>query len=458
MKGFLGIDVSKGYADFAILSEDFKLVGDILQFDDTRKGHEQLSKWIKASIKKHGFSEVICAVESTGGFEDNWHALLVDLSSNLPLKVARLNPSVVKDAAKATLTSNVTDGISAINIASYLIRYEDKVDFRVRSNQYTAYRSLHKHITLLKKQKAQLINQLKQLLYVTHPELQRFCKHSVPKWVLELLMQYPNPAKLARAQSATVAKIKGVTLAKAQKLIEKARESVGSRGNNTDGILIQGMAADIAHNEGRLIELKDYLGKVCKGPEVELLKTVKGIGAYSAAVIMIEIEDIERFSTPAQLSSYFGLHPKIKQSGDKKSVSRMSKQGRPAMRSALFMCANSAVLCDKHMKDIYKKHREAGKTHTSAIGVIMHKMLRVVWGILNSKKTYDSTVDQHNQAAVRKSSEQTETLEIQAKRRLQPFDEDAPISRIAAKKRKVHVASQSDDVGTERDLEHAPAV
>jgi transposase len=155
------------------------------------------------------------------------------------------------------------------------------------------------------------------------------------------------------------------------------------------------MVREIERKQEAIEELKEYLSAECAGPETKLLQSIKGIGAYSAAAIMIQIEDIKRFSSPKALASYFGLHPTLRESGDKQSKSRMSKQGRPAVRATLYMCANTAVLFDTHMKQIYARHRANGKNHNQALGVIMHKILRVVWGVLNSGKEYDSTIDQN---------------------------------------------------------------
>jgi transposase len=458
MTGFLGIDVSKGYSDFALIGKDFHLLEDILQLDDTRKGHDNLSQWLECMQKKHRLSEIHCAVESTGGLENNWFARLVELSSKLPLKIARLNPSVVKRAAQAQLNANVTDALSATNIATYLVRYGDKVDYTPPDNRYSAYRSLFNHISLLNKQKTQIINEMKQLLYVVFPELQRFCKQAIPHWVLELLEQYPTRGKLSRAKPSTVAKIKGITLDRAKKLIEKANESVGSRGYDTDGMLIRGMAMELAWKQKHVEDYKAQLAKACVGTEVALLETIKGVGSYSASAIMIQIENIERFPTPRHLASYFGLNPKLKISGDKKAVSRMSKQGRPEIRAILYMCAHTAVRFDDHMKNIYANHRAKGMVHKQAIGVIMHKLLRVIWGMLSGKKAYDATVDKANQELNKKDVKTSESKEIESKRRLQSFDEDAPISRKATKKRKVHLLSQFGDAENVRDPENAPAV
>src|SRR5664279_4771465 len=101
MKWYLGIDVSKGYADFVLLSENLEKMEETFQLDDTRLGHENLKSWLESVSKRHPGLQIDCAVESTGGFENNWYSLIVRLGSLFAIRVARLNPSVVKNASKA---------------------------------------------------------------------------------------------------------------------------------------------------------------------------------------------------------------------------------------------------------------------------------------------------------------------------------------------------------------------
>lgn len=452
MKWYLGIDVSKGYADFALLSDLFVQQEDIFQLDDTKAGHQQLEIWLDSLFKQQPQLKIDCGLESTGGFENNWYALIIRLSSLYPLRVSRLNPSVVKNASKALLNANKTDAESAREIASYLKRYEDQVDYSVRDNQYASFRSVQNHLELVTKQKTQVINELKQILYSSFPELQRFCKKGIPTWVLELLMLNPSPEKLAKQKPEKLARIKGITIEKAQSLIKKAQDTIASQSNETYGFLIKQMASEVQHKQEKVKQLKKYLEEHCTGKEKDLLASINGIGSYSASAIMIHIEDIRRFPSPKELASYFGFHPVIKMSGDKKMVSRMSKQGRPAMRGILYMCAHTAARKDEHMKLIYARHRAKGKNHKQAIGVIMHKMIRVIWGILTHEQAYDSKIDAANQIKNVQNPVQDEIKETENKRRLQKFDAEAPISRIASKKRKVHVTSQAGNAGLVRDL------
>lgn len=448
MRAFLGADVSKGYADFILLNSNKNQLEKVFQFDDTRKGHDGLKKQLERMIKDHQITHLYCGVESTGGFENNWYGSLTAWSKTMPVSIARLNPAGVKKASEAGLNRNVTDALSSRYIAEYLISYPEKVSYEIQNVAYASHRSLHKHINLLKKQQTQLVNQLKAVLYYAFPELTRYCKNSMPLWVLEILSKYPSAKKVANLKPEKLTKINHVDEDKAKTLIAKANNSVTSRDNESTAFLIQSLAEQILEKQQLIAKHKKFLEQTCKGPEVTLLTKIIGIGVYSAAAIMIEIEDIKRFITPKSLVCYFGLHPVLKESGDKKSVARMSKKGRASMRAILFMCASTAVVYDQHMKTIYHRHRSKGKTHKQALGVIMQKLLRVIWGVLTTKTEYNAAVDQKNQSKAPKEIVEKTKSEMIEKRRFQEVDQDAPISGKQNKKRKVYVESQAPKLET----------
>src|SRR5690606_17269753 len=321
-------------------------------------------------------------VESTGGFENNWYGSLASWRNSMPVSIARLNPAGVKKSIEAGLNRNITDALSSRYIAEYMISHSEVITYDIQDVEYASYRSVQTHINLLKKQQTQLINQLKAILYFGFPELMRYCKYSVPSWVLEVLTRYPSVKKVAGLKSERLTKINHVDEDKAKAIIAKAKNSVASRNNESTSFLIQSLAEQIRDKQILVAKRKSFLEQNCQGSEVTLLATIPGTGAYSAASITIEIEDIKRFDNPKSLVCFFGVNPELKESGDKKFVVRMSKKGRATMRATLYMCAMSAVRYDEHMKAIYHKHRGNGKTHKQALGVVMQKLLRVIWGVL----------------------------------------------------------------------------
>jgi transposase len=115
---FMGCDVSKGYSDFVVLDDKENVIEKTLQLDDTFEGHSTLSGFLSAFFKTHEQSVLYVGIESTGGYENNWFELMLRLREVFNLKVTRLNPLCVKKHHEAAMRRNVTDDISAYNIAS----------------------------------------------------------------------------------------------------------------------------------------------------------------------------------------------------------------------------------------------------------------------------------------------------------------------------------------------------
>lgn len=80
-------------------------------------------------------------------------------------------------------------------------------------------------------------------------------------------------------------------------------------------------------------------------PRALRLMTIPGVSSVVALAILASIGDIHRFPTPEKLSSYFGLTPRIRQSGDHPARhGRITKQGNSDARRMLVEAAWSAKL------------------------------------------------------------------------------------------------------------------
>jgi transposase len=152
---FLGIDVSKGYADFILLDNQKNIIEKNFQLDDTFEGQNHLYSFLSSFIANTPNAHIITAVESTGGYENNWVNLFLKLQEDLPVSVARLNPFGVSHSSKADLKRVITDKISAMTIAEYLINHRSKVSF-VEEDYFAPLRKQWIFIKLLVKQKVDL--------------------------------------------------------------------------------------------------------------------------------------------------------------------------------------------------------------------------------------------------------------------------------------------------------------
>ena len=165
---------------------------------------------------------------------------------------------------------------------------------------------------------------------------------------------------------------------------------------------------------------------------------------------VLEIDGVDRFDDVKKITSYFGVHPTYKESGDGKWGNHMSKRGRGTMRAALYMCAKTGVRFNEPLKDIYARCRAKGMNYNQAIGAAMHKLLRIIYGILKSKKPFDAEVDKKNQQNAKekqKLNEKNSKEKLKEKKksihRYQAKNSQGPISGRKAVKLKKQKASQT---------------
>jgi len=440
-QSFLGIDASKGYCDFVMLNANKQTVIENFQLDDTFEGHSRLYELLHRFNQGHRQATIYAAVESTGGYENNWFQSLLSFQGSLPIKTAHLNPLGVSHNAKADLKRNATDKISARNVAEFMIAHPEKVSYQ-HQDSLASLRKQWGFITMLTKQSTQLFNQLESLVYNANPEILSYCKDNTPQWVLKLLIRYPTALRLSKAKVKSVARIPYVTAERAKQLVATAKKSVASANDEVTEQLIVATVKQILHLKKIIDTQTQSLANECRIPQVELLKTFIGISDYSAIGLMLQIQSVSRFLTSKKISSFFGIHPEYKKSGDGTYKYRMSKKGRREGRRILFTVAMSAIQTNPLIRDVYQQAVERGMERMAAMGLCMHKILRIVYGMLKHNKPFDAKIDianRHKTASRQSSGGQDKN------RRYQDFDSKAPISRRQKMRRKERKQSQNVD-------------
>ena len=438
-KFFLGIDASKGYSDFVMLDAKKHTVIENFQLDDTFEGHAHLYEILRSFNQDYPQAVISAAVESTGGYENNWFQSLLKFQGSLPIKTAHLNPLGVSHNSRADFKRNITDKISAQNVAEFMIAHPEKVSYQ-HQDSLASLRKQWGFVTMLTKQSTQLLNQLESLVYNANPEILIYCKDNTPQWVLKLLTRYPTALRLSKAKVKSLARRPYVSAERAKELIAAAKKSVASANDNVTEQLIVTTVKQIFHLKKLIKAQTEILANQCQIPEVQLLKTFTGIGDYSAIGLMLQIQSAERFLTSKKLSSFFGIHPEYKKSGDGTYKYRMSKKGRKEGRQILFIVAMSAIQSNPLIRDVYQQAVQRGMEKMTAMGLCMHKILRVIYGMLKHNTAFDPQIDLKNR---QKTPPRKRKVAPDKDRRYQDFDSKAPISRRQKMKRKERKQSQS---------------
>jgi transposase len=122
----------------------------------------------------------------------------------------------------------------------------------------------------------------------------------------------------------------------------------------------------------------------------ELLASIPGIGKATIAVILAELDNLDKFSHVRELVAFIGLAPKGTLSGSSiKGRPRLCKVGHARFRKALYMPALVSIQCNPVMIAFYNRLKERGKNGKVIVCAIMRKLVHIIFGILKSGKKFD---------------------------------------------------------------------
>lgn len=122
--------------------------------------------------------------------------------------------------------------------------------------------------------------------------------------------------------------------------------------------------------------------------QVELLRTVSGIGPITAMEILLELGDITRFTRGDQLAAYVGLTPSQYSSADKIRMGRITKTGNASLRRTLTEASWRAIKKDLVLLTAFENLRlRCGKKR--AIIAIARRLILRARRILLDQKPYN---------------------------------------------------------------------
>lgn len=106
---------------------------------------------------------------------------------------------------------------------------------------------------------------------------------------------------------------------------------------------------------------------------LQLIQSIKGIGAVAAAAILIEMPEVGQLRKKA-VASLAGVAPITRQSGRWRGQAFI-QGGRKPLRDALYMPALVAIRFNPDLKAQYARMKNAGKPSKVALTAVMRKLL-----------------------------------------------------------------------------------
>ncbi|MBP3896664.1 MAG: IS110 family transposase, partial [Mogibacterium sp.] len=145
---------------------------------------------------------------------------------------------------------------------------------------------------------------------------------------------------------------------------------------------IELLDSQIAHVEAEMTDIMKVRDSV--------IMTIPGIGYINGGMILGEIGDVHRFSSPKQLLAFAGLDPTVYQSGQfQAKKTKMSERGSKVLRYALVNAAHNVVKNNVTFAAYYDAKMAQGRTHYNALGHCAGKLVRVIFKMLTDNVEFN---------------------------------------------------------------------
>jgi transposase len=152
---------------------------------------------------------------------------------------------------------------------------------------------------------------------------------------------------------------------------------------------------DFLQTRALLVEITRSIRKLCRSElfkkDLDLLRSIPGIGEINGAIILFELQDITRFKRFDNLCSYVGLVPDTSDSGDTKVSKGITVRSNYDLRVALVESSWVVIRKDPAMLMKYKEYCKRMDKNKAIIRVAKHLLSRINY-VLKNRKEYVSGV------------------------------------------------------------------
>ena len=175
----------------------------------------------------------------------------------------------------------------------------------------------------------------------------------------------------------------------AEEIVKAAQSSVATVSPAKE-IIVRGKIATLLHLQERLAEVTKLLTDLCQSTkleDLEILRSIKGVGPNTAAPFLAEMGEVKNYSSHKKIIAYAGLDPSVHESGKFVGMSKLSKRGNRHLRRAIYLMTASVVSQNPFFKAYFLKRKQEGLAPQKAIFATAHKLIRVIFAML-SQRTY----------------------------------------------------------------------
>lgn len=384
---YVGVDIAKTNHYASIVNHS---TGEVIENPFLVTNNKQGFDLLYSKIKDLDKENVLIGLESTAHYGNNF----IFYFHEKQFKLGLINPIQTSTLRKTRIRKVKNDKVDSLLICEALsLGY-----YNLLSNydiELLEIKSLCRFRKELKDKASDAKIQLDSFVDQVFPELNCFFKNNLDiKTAHELLKLYQSPKDISKIN---LTKLSNLLIKSSRGKYDKNRaielKQLASRsvGINNSALCIQiKMTIELIELlESQIKDIEKQVSEFIKKSD-NVITSIPGIADTTAAIIISEIGDINRFNNPSQVLAFAGLDPSVKQSGTfNASSTRMSKRGSSILRYALILAANNVQLNTKTFNNYYNIKRAQGKLHYNALGHCAGKLIRIIFYMLKNNVKFN---------------------------------------------------------------------
>lgn len=383
----VGIDVAKDKHDCFIMNSEGEVLAKPFTILNNKEGFDFLYEKIQSVSSS---DKIKVGLEATGHYSYN----IIGFLLNKDLATFILNPLHTNLYRKSlSLRKTKTDKIDSKTIAMMLLSDVSLKSYSDISYHNEDLKSLTRYRFSKVEERAKLKTSLSRLAQILFPELEKLVPTLHMTSIYQLLEEFPSASAIASVHLTRLTNL----LSKASKghydretaikIRDAAKNSIGSNMPAKSLELkhtiklIRALTIDIDEIEAEISKMMDKIASP--------ITTIPGIGNNMGAMIISEIGDFSRFSSPDKILAYAGCSPSTYQSGKLDNCyAHMEKRGSSYLRYALFQATQRVCHLDSTFSAYLAKKRAEGKHYYVAISHAVKKLVRVIFHLEKTKQAF----------------------------------------------------------------------
>lgn len=390
---YIGIDLHKATHTAVIIDCWNTKLGEI-----TFENKPSEFKKLIAKVNKHSEGLIpVFGLENAESYGRNLAIYLIEKG----YIVKDVNPSLSHAQRLSAPTTKKDDSYDAWCVSNVLLsRLDDLPEVKPNDIFWTLAQLVNRRESIVVT-RVRLKGQLHEQLSHNYASYKKFFTLMDTKTALNFWELYPSPQYLQGVTVEELAEIMRKTshnhcsTKKAQSILDAANNDgyIKKDYQEARDFIIKGIVRDLRHAKEELEKVEKEIIQLMKILGYKL-ETMPGIDTITAARIVAEIGDINRFSNADKLARFAGIAPSFFGSGGK-GKEQKSRQGNRRLYGIFYFLAVQMIQVSIKGKprnavflDFFKRKQTEGKTKPQALVSVMRRLVNIIYGMLKNKTEY----------------------------------------------------------------------